>query len=66
VVALGFGGEADDAGEAVVVGDGEGAKAEGGALAGHVLGIAGAVQEGEVRVGVEFGVGECCVLSAEC
>ena len=50
-------GEADDAVEAVVVGEGEGLEAEAGRLLGQLLGVAGAVEEAEVRVAVELGVG---------
>jgi hypothetical protein len=58
VEALGFGGEADDAGDAVVVGDGQRVQAQRNRLRRHRLGIAGAVEQREVGVGVELGVGE--------
>ena len=50
-------GEADHAVEAVVVGEGEGLEAEAGGLDGQLLGVAGAVEEAEVRVAVQLGVG---------
>ena len=50
-------GEADDTVEAVVVGEGEGLQAEPGRLGGQLLGVRGAVQEGEVGVAVQLGVG---------
>ena len=56
MLALGGDGEADDAGEGVVVGDGEGFEAEHAGLLDHGFGVADAVQEGVVGVGVEFGV----------
>ncbi len=50
-------GEADHAVEAVVVGQGQCGQAEPDRLGGQLLGMAGAVEEGEVGVGVQFGVG---------
>ena len=50
-------GEADHPVEAVVVGEGQGGQAEPGRLRGQLLGMAGPVEEGEVGVGVELGVG---------
>ena len=50
-------GEADDAVEAVVVGEGEGLEAEAGGLGGQLLGVRGAVEEREVGVAVQLGVG---------
>ena len=50
-------GEADHAVEAVVVGQGQSGQAEPDRLGGQLLGVAGAVEEGEVGVGVQFGVG---------
>ena len=49
-------GEADDAVEAVVVGDGQGREAEPGRLVDQLLGVARTVEEGEVRVAVQLGV----------
>jgi hypothetical protein len=50
-------GEADHAVEAVVVGEGQGLEAEAGGLLRQLLGVAGAVEEAEVRVAVQLGVG---------
>ena len=50
-------GEADDAVEAVVVGQGEGIEAEAGGLGGQLLGVRRPVEEGEVGVAVQLGVG---------
>jgi hypothetical protein len=50
-------GEADDAVEAVVIGDREPGEPEPGGLVGQLLGMAGAVEEGEVGVAVQLGVG---------
>ncbi len=50
-------GEAHHAVEAVVVGECQGLEAEPGGLLGQRLGRRGAVEEAEVRVGVELGVG---------
>ena len=49
-------GEAHHAVEAVVVGDGEGGQAQPGGLVGQLLGMAGAVEEREVRVAVQLRV----------
>ena len=50
--------EAGGAVDGVVVGEGQGGHAELGGAAHEVFGVAGAVEEGEVGVGVEFGVGK--------
>ena len=50
-------GEADDAVEAVVVGEGQGLEVEPGRLLGQLLGVRRAVEEREVGVAVELGVG---------
>ena len=55
-------GEADYPVETVVVGESEGGEPEMDGHRGQVLGMAGAVEEGEVRVGVELGVGHGCSL----
>ena len=49
-------GEADDAVEAVVIGDGERFQPEPGGLGGQLLGVRGAVEEREVGVAVQLGV----------
>ena len=49
-------GEPDDAVEAVVVGDGEGAQPEPGRLLDAFLRVAGPVEEREVRVAMQLGV----------
>ena len=49
-------GEAHYAVETVVVGDGEGGEAEAGGLVGQLLGMAGPVEEREVRVAVQLRV----------
>ncbi len=50
-------GEADHPVAAVVVGDGQGLEAEPGRLDGQLLGMRGAVEEAEVGVAVQLGVG---------
>jgi hypothetical protein len=50
-------GEADHAVEPVVVGDGQRLEAEAGGLLGQLLGVAGPVEEAEVRVAVQLGIG---------
>ncbi len=50
-------GEADHAVEPVVIGEGEGLQAEPGRFLGERLRRAGTVEEAEVGVGVELGVG---------
>ena len=50
-------GEPDDAVEAVVVGEGEGVEAQAGGLGGQLLGVGGTVEEREVGVAVQLGVG---------
>ena len=50
-------GEADDPVEAVVIGDGEGVEAQSGRLGGQLLRVRRAVEEREVGVAVELGVG---------
>ena len=50
-------GEADHAVEAVVVGEGQRLQAEPGRLLGQLLGVGGAVEEAEVGVAVQLGVG---------
>ena len=57
-------GEADDAVEAVVVGQGEGLEAEAGGLGGQLLGVRRPVEEGEVGVAVQLGVGHRCRCAA--
>ena len=52
-------GEPDDAVEAVVVGDREPVEAEASRLVDELLGVAGAVEEGEVGVAVQLGVARC-------
>ena len=54
-------GEADDAVEAVVVGEGEGLQAQPGRLGGQLLGVRRAVEEREVGVAVQLGVGHRAV-----
>ena len=49
--------EADDAVEPVVVGDGQRLEAEARGLLGQLLGVTGPVEEAEVRVAVQLGVG---------
>jgi hypothetical protein len=49
-------GEAHDAVETVVVGEGQAREAEPGPFGGQLLGVARAVEETEARVGVEFAV----------
>jgi hypothetical protein len=51
-------GEAHHAVEPVVVGQGQAGEAEAGGLLGQVLGVAGPVEEREVRVAVQLGVGD--------
>ena len=58
-------GEADDAVEAVVVGDGEGVEPEPGSLGGQLLGVRGPVEEGEVGVAVELGVGHVALAAMD-
>ena len=55
---LGRLGEADDAVEAVVVGDGERGQAESRRLLHQLLGVRRPVEEAEVRVAVQLGVGD--------
>ncbi len=50
-------GEPDDAVEAVMVGEGEGVEAQAGGLGGQLLGVGGTVEEREVGVAVQLGVG---------
>ena len=54
-------GEADDPVEAVVIGEGEGVQAQPGGLGGQLLGMRRAVEEREVGVAVELGVGHLAV-----
>ena len=49
-------GEPHDAVEAVVVGDRQGAQSEAGGLVGQLLGVAGPVEEREVRMAMQLGV----------
>ena len=50
-------GEADDAVEAVVIGEGEGLEAKPGRLGDQLFGMRSSVEEGEVGVAVQLGVG---------
>ena len=56
-------GEADDAVEAVVVGEGQGLQPQPGRLLGQFLGVGGAVEEAEVGVTVQLGVGDGSVVA---
>ena len=56
-------GEADDAVHAVVVGDGEGVEAQPDRLLHQLLGVRRAVQEAEVGVAVQLGIGDGAVAA---
>ncbi len=58
-------GEADDSVEAVVVGDGQRLEAEAGGLLDEDLGRAGPVEEAEVGVAVQLGVGHRALVAHE-